>query len=352
MEQLESRLTAFTPLEAVYRDYYLAHHALLPMPQFLRLVDELNQQGHLLFGHKLSSIVNAGGDLQVTEVLFRDNEDVSIDKHPRYNPEFIHHHQFFEITYILSGRCKHTVYSAGGPEQLHCTAGDVLILSPGILHSILVDDDESIVLDILVRRSSFDRAFLHNIPDTTVLAEFFASILYSPNHANYILFQTGSDRLIRKLVFDIYREYLERQLYSPILMNLLLAQLLMQTLRGYGGSVAFSRDYPRDVDYIPMIMQYMENNYASISVQDIADQFSFSLSHLGRLYKSYTNSTLSKSLRTVRMKKAADFLLGGNKSVEEIAQMVGYRDTTNFIRRFKQYYGQTPKQYRLNAQTT
>lgn len=349
--KLENEFNTFTPLEKIYRDYYRKNGELYPLGAFLDMVGDLNKQGNVLFSHGLTGMENIDGELQLSEMLFRDGEDVSIDKHPRYNPEFVHQHQFFEIVYVLNGHCRHTIYSPAGSEKLTCVNGDTLILPPGILHSIMVDDDNSIILDILVRKSSFDKAFLHNIPDTTVLADFFTSILYSPNHANYILFHTDNDQRIRDLVFEIYREYTEAQIYFPVLMNLLLAQLFMHILRGHSDSVTFSRDYPRDVDYIPMVIQYMENNYTWLTVQDIATHFSFSPSHLGRIYKAFTSSTISESLRTIRMKKAADFLLGSPKSVEEIAGMVGYLDTTNFIRRFKQHYGQTPKQYRISKQT-
>jgi two-component system response regulator YesN len=36
-------------------------------------------------------------------------------------------------------------------------------------------------------------------------------------------------------------------------------------------------------------------------------------------------------------------------SISEIAAMVGFNDTSYFIRMFKQHFGCTPKQYRMNG---
>ncbi len=103
----------------------------------------------------------------------------------------------------------------------------------------------------------------------------------------------------------------------------------------------------KDNDYIPAIISHIERNYASITPQDVADAFGFSRAHIGRLFKKHTGNTLQDAIGAVRLRNAESLLHEQGYSVEEIGQMAGYEDVTNFIRRFRAAYGQTPHQYRL-----
>lgn len=42
------------------------------------------------------------------------------------------------------------------------------------------------------------------------------------------------------------------------------------------------------------------------------------------------------------MESAKSSLLGGNESVKDIAESLGYNNTTHFIRQFRAFYGVSP----------
>ena len=46
-----------------------------------------------------------------------------------------------------------------------------------------------------------------------------------------------------------------------------------------------------------------------------------------------------------RMDRAAILIKGTDLSVEEISSMVGYSNTSNFYKAFREYYGVTPRDY-------
>jgi len=46
------------------------------------------------------------------------------------------------------------------------------------------------------------------------------------------------------------------------------------------------------------------------------------------------------------MEKAAQYLAEGKWKIFQISEMVGYSNVKNFIRTFKNYFGQTPSQFR------
>lgn len=65
-----------------------------------------------------------------------------------------------------------------------------------------------------------------------------------------------------------------------------------------------------------------------------------------RRFRQATGKTPLRYLRELRLDSARDLLRNSNLSVEEIAQEVGYADTSYFCRLFRQHSGQTPAEYR------
>lgn len=75
---------------------------------------------------------------------------------------------------------------------------------------------------------------------------------------------------------------------------------------------------------------------------DIAKQLGTSLSTLQRYFKEYHCSTLSDYLRTKRLEAARHALLFYGKTIGEVAYMVGYNHSSNFVSAFKKHFNQTP----------
>lgn len=95
--------------------------------------------------------------------------NVSLVKHPRYFPLFYHEHDFFEIIYVLSGTCTNSFRDS--TEKL--TAGDLCLIAPDVRHGILAVEDDSVILNILIRRSTFMDIFYNTVRDKTQISGFF-----------------------------------------------------------------------------------------------------------------------------------------------------------------------------------
>ena len=50
-------------------------------------------------------------------------------------------------------------------------------------------------------------------------------------------------------------------------------------------------------------------------------------------------------LTNVRVKQAVKFLISNNLSITACAEYVGFSSTSYFIKKFKEYYGKSPKKY-------
>ena len=85
--------------------------------------------------------------------------NVSLVKHPRYFPLFYHEHDFFEIIYVLSGTCTNSFRDS--TEKL--TAGDLCLIAPDVRHGILAVEDDSVILNTLIHRSTFMDIFYNTV---------------------------------------------------------------------------------------------------------------------------------------------------------------------------------------------
>lgn len=83
------------------------------------------------------------------------------------------------------------------------------------------------------------------------------------------------------------------------------------------------------------------------TMNDLAEEFKLSHSHLQHLVKEETGVGLGHILAEKRLSRAAELLASSNLSVKEIADTVGYEHASSFIRAFERRFTQPPRVYRL-----
>lgn len=99
------------------------------------------------------------------------------------------------------------------------------------------------------------------------------------------------------------------------------------------------------------IIKYMNENYRSdISIQSISKVFFLNPNYLSQLFKRELNLTFTEYLTKVRLQEAKKLLHNTELSIGEIAETIGFRDYFYFIRLFKKYTNQTPRQYKHRVQ--
>lgn len=100
------------------------------------------------------------------------------------------------------------------------------------------------------------------------------------------------------------------------------------------------------------IKHYVSLNFRyDISLNELAaHKYFMNSSYLSRLFKSETGMNFSKYLITCRMERAKELLKNTVFKINEIADYVGYNDTSYFIHTFKRLYQMTPEQYRAQEE--
>lgn len=101
---------------------------------------------------------------------------------------------------------------------------------------------------------------------------------------------------------------------------------------------------------VDTIKEFIENNYSdlNLSLQSIATFLKMSPAYVGRIFKQYEYKSVGDYLNDYRLEKACELLIGSAYNIKEIADYLGFNNSSYFITLFKKKYGVTPKEHRLN----
>lgn len=96
------------------------------------------------------------------------------------------------------------------------------------------------------------------------------------------------------------------------------------------------------------ITEYLHNHIdETVNLNAIADNFSYSLSSIKRIFKEETGHSIISYLNDIRMKKAKDLLRDSRASIEEISLQVGFSNVHYFSSAFKKRWNMSPSHFRL-----
>lgn len=99
------------------------------------------------------------------------------------------------------------------------------------------------------------------------------------------------------------------------------------------------------------VQDYLKANClrCDFSLYETAEHFGMPLPKFSQFFKERTGQDALEYTIQLRMQKAACLLVSTADSINDIAQQTGYYNTSSFIRRFRQFHGLTPGEYRKAA---
>lgn len=153
--------------------------------------------------------------------------------------------------------------------------------------------------------------------DSVIETEEIAKIMST---INSILINTPNIHELRKQVFRIF--------------DMIVLQLRKQKESANNDIVEYSKKFIQE--------HYMED----IGLDTVAEKFYFNPSYFSTLFKNSAGKSFSEFLMEIRMKKAQELLLLPNSKIRNIAEKIGYKDSSYFARVYKRYFGVSPEVYR------
>lgn len=336
--ELLERLIPFDEDELIYKELYYAKKDKDTYEDFLKKHESFRHNELLLIENTTSYSFCLKEDC----ILFDNLEsNICVSKHKRFSPMRGHSHTFFEMIYVLKGSCDNII--EGNTVTLH--EGDICIMSSEVTHAMSVFDD-SLVINILIKKTTFKETFFKLLKDDNVLSTFFTRILYTNSASNYILFHTKGDirlhTLLEYLIWDGLFEYPG----NTDLREYLLMAAFYYMLENHVDNIVLSDSINTNLPNIVQILRYIKDNYKAANLKNTAKHFSYAPNYLSNLIKSSTGYTFTEILTETKIKNACKLLKDTAMPVHEIGLMVGYDSNEHFHRVFKKYVGQTPNDYR------
>ena len=241
--------------------------------------------------------------------------------------DIYHSHDFYEFIYMLTGGCTQCVNEA---DLLQGTRS-LLILRPGDRHSFLSQTDDVISVSLSIRKEEFEQ--FCNVFD--------AEITKKIQDAAAPIFIANAG------VLPISR------LDSPSMLSGETAYdhrfLLACFLKAYADSCRIGPATPDVLARAVHEMQHIDNLRRGID--SFLELTHYSRTHLARLVRQYYGMSLKQFVNDLRLKQAYHELALTEKSVEDIAESLGFFSFSHFSRIFKARFGITPAALRRQDDT-
>lgn len=106
-----------------------------------------------------------------------------------------------------------------------------------------------------------------------------------------------------------------------------------------------------DEDIIQIQLWLHQHHAQNVQLADVAKQFGMSLRNFNRRFLTATGKTPLRYLQGLRIEEGRDLLGNSNLSIAEIAEKVGYQDSSYFSRLFRDILSTTPQEYRKSMRS-
>ncbi len=249
----------------------------------------------------------------------------------------LHHHDFYEIYFFLSGSVSYNVES----RSYRLSPGDVLVINPQELHQpVFSPEKQQYERYVLWLSGSFLQQFI--LPGQDLSQCFDAS---RPEHTNLIRPDGAHRELIHYLMQQLVKEQDSPEFAAELSCLSLLAQLLVMVNRVAlrAGRAPEPRENADSVVY--RILSYISEHYSEdLSLDFLANAFFLSKYHLSREFSRVVGTSVHRYIVQKRLIMARQMMAAGT-STSEVSQLCGFGDYSNFYRAFTNEYQISPRKY-------
>lgn len=251
----------------------------------------------------------------------------------------MHMHDFLEVCVVLDGRCIHCTVNGDS----EAPAGSVFVVTPGALHGVQPsEDDDAHMINLFFRRDFFQ----HYHSDLVSMVAYSALFTVQNPHIASLILSPDELGQLSPHMLALCRENLAHGFhitYQNALGLLIISMLChMYASRIRAGKVRLIRD-----DKLIRCIEYMNQHLAeAISVEALSEVAFCSPSTLRRNFEALMGMSPTQYVTRLRLQKATELLQSTSVHLSDIAQQCGFYDSAHFSRKFHEYAGLSPKEYR------
>lgn len=250
-----------------------------------------------------------------------------------------HWHEELQFTLVQSG----TLTMHAGPASFQAEKGDIIYINSGIIHAVteMSNDGRYASLNFPYRLLSF-------IPGSRMDKDYVLPYTAGGRYSAFLIRPGEAWELrIRDLLTEIVRYFEEHRVagneYTISAKIVSMWDLLIRNYQVESSSVSLNLLRQQRLQKILSFVyeHYMED----ITTTDLANAASISVGECSRTFQTYLRTTPHQYLKNYRIQVSVE-MLRSDRSVSEIARLVGYNQVSNYIATFRSIIGCTPAKYR------
>lgn len=233
-----------------------------------------------------------------------------------------HSHDFYEIVYFLQGEGTYLL----NEKSYYCTANLMVLLRPNDRHCFTNQSDDAVLFSLSVQREEFEAiAGIYG-------KDFFNQILNSDNPLFY-----ENCSLLNYSLLDYENMSAGVKDYDC---KFLLSCILHYCIQHSESNSVI----PSSLSFAINEIKKTENLHDGIEA--MVRLSNYSQTHLARMMKKYYNTTPKHYINELRLQKAYDCIVFTQKSIELIAEELGFNSYSHFNKIFKERFSVTPTSLR------
>ena len=260
------------------------------------------------------------------------------------HPSLTHPGFRFEIAYVLEGEAIAFTKTSRFP----VIPGDCVMIDAPLSHGFELTSDTPLKL----LNISFECSSIDNIaPRTNTLMEIakhhsLVSDLTATKPIDDLLLH-DDDGTIYAAIRMMQKELDEKLPGYQVIVKSKLAEIILFGLRKHFCKTS----QPRYSAPVQKIVDYMEYGYMSnITLSNFSNKLGIPLRILSLQFKNEVGTTYTEYVHRKRITESCSLISKTNESIEFISDVVGYSSTKKFRKKFKEYVGMTPREYKKSLQ--
>jgi len=268
------------------------------------------------------------------QVMHKESFEIFHYKDPRPGAVEVHHHDFYEVYFLLAGEVSYWVEG----RIIRLTPGDLLFINPMELHRPMTQDAGSACERFVLW---VNPEFLQAVSPKVNLAGCFD--ITRPNYFHRIRPNMQERAALTARMGELVRESYGNDLGCEPAAYGIFLQLMVQLNRvaRRGGETEGSQLSA----LVQGAMQFIgENLSGDLSLEGIAQRLFVSKYHLSHAFSREVGVSLYRYVMLRRLMLARQLLLAG-ESAAGVCRSCGFTDYTSFYRAFKSEYGISPREF-------
>lgn len=252
-------------------------------------------------------------------------------REPSPNGVEVHHHDFYEVYYLIGGNVEYWVDG----RIIRMEPGDLLLIHPLELHRPMVKSGnmyERFVLWI-------NREYLESMD-----GQLDSCFNHTQPAHSHLLRPAHSERTaLMSLLAEMVRESYGRDFASGVSAYGLFLQFMVQLNRLALQTQGKEESEPMSTLVRNVLHYILQHLGEDLSLEHLAGQFYVSKYHLSHAFSREVGVSVYRYITLRRLLMARELLSAG-ESAKQVCRICGFSDYTSFYRAFKSEYGISPKQ--------